>query len=250
LATLTHIRSIAPKHSYVLRLLKRLYVDLGEWEKLEHLLPELQKSKAVNEQEFRELELRTYRERLESMGKNPLALEQYWQEMPKSLHRQQLLLKTYISLLAGLGKDSMLVPLIVDALQLEWDPELVQLYGRTDLGNAAAQLAQAEEWLKGHPQDADLLLALARLCLQNRLWGKARNYLEASIGISPKAEAYHELGVLLEQMEELDEARACFRAGLGLEHSEVVRNLPHITRPTLNHQASAGNEALLPSEGI
>lgn len=245
LATLTHLRSISPKHSYVLRLLKRLYRDLGEWEKLENLLPELHKSKAVNEQEFRELEILTYRERLGSMGKNPSAMEQYWQEMPKSLHKQPVLLKTYILLLVGFGKNDMLVPMIADALQLEWDPELVQLYGRTDSRDAAAQLAQAEEWLKVRPQDADLLLALARLCLQNRLWGKARSYLEASIGISAKAEAYQELGVLLEQMEELDEARACFRAGLGLEHREVVRDLPLITRPTLKHQPSAGNEALL-----
>lgn len=247
LATLTHMRTISPKHSYVLRLLKRLYVDLGEWEKLEHLLPELHKSKAVNEQEFRELEIRTYRERLESMGKDPLALEQYWQAMPKPLRRQEVLLKTYIYLLSSLGKGSMLVPLVADALQLEWDPDLVQLYGRTDSGNAAAQLAQAEEWLKGRPQDADLLLALARLCLQNRLWGKARNYLEASIGISARAEAYQELGILLEQMDELDQARACFRAGLGLEHREVVRELPPINRPALNHQLSAGDDVLLPS---
>jgi hypothetical protein len=45
----------------------------------------------------------------------------------------------------------------------------------------ARQLQTAEGWLKDHPQDASLLLTLGRLSLQNRLWGKARDYLESSL---------------------------------------------------------------------
>lgn len=61
-----------------------------------------------------------------------------------------------------------------------------------------------------------LLLALGRLSLRNRLWGKARSYLEASIGASPRSAAYGELGRLLEQLGEQEAAREHYRKGLEL----------------------------------
>ena len=45
LATLRHLRSVAPKHTYVLRLLRRLYEQLGDWEHLRELIPELRRRK-------------------------------------------------------------------------------------------------------------------------------------------------------------------------------------------------------------
>ncbi len=45
--------------------------------------------------------------------------------------------------------------------------------------------------------DPALTLTLARLCIANKLWGKARNYLDASLTVEPSADAYAELGRLL-----------------------------------------------------
>ena len=49
LATLKHLRSVAPKHTYVLRLLRRLYEQLGDWEHLRELLPELRRRKVEDD---------------------------------------------------------------------------------------------------------------------------------------------------------------------------------------------------------
>ncbi len=236
LATLTHIRSLSPKHSYVLTLLKRLYVNLGEWDQLEQLLPELQKRKAINAEESRELELKIYRKRMELIRTDPAALEQLWQRVPRSIRQDPDCVKTYVSLQVELGAGEKVAPLIVATVQRHWDPELACLYGRIKTDSLANQLSIAEDWLKERPKDPDLLLALARLCLQNRLWGKARSYLEASIGISPKVEAYQELGLLLEQIGEPDKALECFRAGLGLERRETSRVLTRLDHLALNHK--------------
>ncbi len=240
LATLTHLRGLSPKHSYVLTLLKRLYVNLGEWERLEELLPELRRRKAVSEAEYQALEIQVYRERMASMNSDPEALEQLWQRMPKTLRQHPPLMKSYVSLQIALNEGLRVAPLITEALKRQWDPELVRLYGRIDSGDVSHHLTSAEAWLKERPQDADLLLTLALLCLRNKLWGKARSYLEASIGISPKVEAYQELGMLLEQMGELEKALECFRIGLGLERREMARRLSSVpnNRPVLNYQAS------------
>jgi len=238
LATLNHLRSIAPRHTHVLMLLKRLYINLQDWDKLDRLLPELWKRKAITEQEFRELEIRVYQERMAALSRDPDALQQLWQRMPKTLRLRQPFLKTYACYLVELGEGESVAPLIAEFLNKQWDSELVRLYGRIKSTDAAARLNTAEAWLKTRPQDPDLLLTLARLCLQTRLWGKARSYLEASIGILPKVEAYQELGLLLEQLGEADKALECFRTGLGLERRQTTRVAPVASaqRPALSYE--------------
>jgi HemY protein len=234
LATLNHLRRIAPKHTHVLMLLKRLYLNLQDWDQLEQLLPELLKRKAVSQQEFQELEVRVYQKRMAAMHKDAEALQQLWERMPKGLRQRLPFLKTYASYLVGLGAGDGIAGQIAEFLTRQWDAELVRLYGRIKTADAASRLTAAEGWLKGHPEDPDLLLTLARLCLQAQLWGKARSYLEASIGILPKVEAYQELGLLLEQLGESDKALECFRTGLGLERRQTARPLAD---PSANHPA-------------
>ena len=65
LATLKHLRSIAPQHTYVLRLLKRLYEQLGDWEHLRELMPELRKRKVEDADSLRALEIRVHQALLE-----------------------------------------------------------------------------------------------------------------------------------------------------------------------------------------
>src|SRR5690606_13388461 len=50
LATLTHLRSLAPRHPYVLRMLMKLYRELRDWEHLRDLLPELRKRNVLKDE--------------------------------------------------------------------------------------------------------------------------------------------------------------------------------------------------------
>ena len=78
------------------------------------------------------------------------------------------------------------------------------------------RLARAEDWLRHHPNDHQLLLALGRMCRDAALWGKARNYLEASVAVAATPVAHAELGQLLEQLDERETAEEHYRASLGL----------------------------------
>jgi HemY protein len=102
------------------------------------------------------------------------------------------------------------------ALDSNWSDNLAELYGRLETESGAQRLAIAESWLKQYPGNPMLLLMLGRLSLKERLWGKARSYLEASIGFAPTPQAYQELGALLEKMDESEQAMECFRTGLDL----------------------------------
>ncbi|MCG8487822.1 MAG: heme biosynthesis protein HemY [Chromatiales bacterium] len=240
LATLMHVRSLSPKHSYVMTLLKKLYENLGEWQKLEEMLPELKRRRVINEQEFQSLEGRVYGERLKQESTQLSTLVSYWQIIPKAVRQQQSMLLDYSRYMMALDAGSRVEPLIVSSIQREWSGELVALYGQIELADPSHQLATAESWLKQHPEDPTLLLTLARLSLQNKLWGKGRSYLEASIAIAPTAESYQQLGVLLERLGETDKAMQCFRSGLGLAHEEPQRSLPPIAvRPALSQSTDS-----------
>ncbi|MEJ2403567.1 MAG: heme biosynthesis HemY N-terminal domain-containing protein [Candidatus Thiodiazotropha sp.] len=243
LASLMHVRSLSPRHDYVMKLLKKLYEDLGEWQKLEEMLPDLKRRKVFPETELQSLEARVYRERLKQESTQLERLVGYWQGMPRNVRQYQGILLDYARYLIALDAGSRVEPLIVSALQREWNSELVAVYGRIVLADPSHQLATAEAWLANHPEDPVLLLTLARLSLLNKLWGKARSYLEASIAIGPTPESFQQLGLLLERLGERDKALECFRAGLGLEHEEPQKALPPIQNRTSLAQS---REPLLP----
>lgn len=96
--------------------------------------------------------------------------------------------------------------LLTDSLNEQWDSDLVMLYGDCQSEDVIGQIRQAETWLNQHQEDAGLLLALGKLCLYQKLWGKAKSYLDASISVSPSHAAYHALGILSEQSGKADEA--------------------------------------------
>ncbi|MCU7850592.1 MAG: heme biosynthesis protein HemY [Candidatus Thiodiazotropha sp. (ex Monitilora ramsayi)] len=246
LATLMHVRALSPKHSYVLKLLKKLYENLGEWQNLEEILPDLKRRHVIGDKEFQSLEHKVCQERLKQESGNVDTLVQYWQTMPKVLRQADEMLIDYCRMLMKLNAGGRAEPLIAAALQKKWHTELVMLYGQIELNDPSRQLAVAEGWLKQNPEDPTLLFTLARLSLQNKLWGKARSYLEASISIEPTPESYQQLGLLLDRLGEQEEAMGCFRAGLGLTSSEPQKALP----PIGHRPALAQPEAPTPSPDL
>jgi HemY protein len=99
--------------------------------------------------------------------------------------------------------------------------------------DARKHLERAEEWLKQHPGDPVLLLALGLLCMQQSLWGKARSYLEASLAVEPGHTAYVKLGELLERMGKADEASQVYRRGLDLALSQLKEATGGRRKPAL-----------------
>ncbi len=220
LATLRHLRSIAPKHVYVLYLLKKLYEKLESWDDLRDLLPELRRHHVLDAGELTALEHRIHRMRLADAGDNVERLQQCWNELPRSLHHAPDLILSYAEQLNRLGAEEEAEKVLREYLKKEWNPELLRLYGQVRGADSNQQLGVAEHWLNEHEHHPELLLACGRLCLHNKLWGKARSYLEASLGMEARAESYCELGNLLQQLGEKDKAAEYFRHGLELAGGE------------------------------
>lgn len=218
LATATHLKQVAPHHAHVLKLLAKLYRELRDWERLHELLPELRKREVLDEARLRQLTREVCLHRLDNAARERDAqrLQSVWKAMPREWRSDVELIATYARHLIDLGEARTAESLVANALDEAWDDRLVELFGHIQGNDPGRQLAHAERWLKEHPQEAPLLYTLARLALRNRLWGKARIYLESSISAGAEIEAYGALGALLERMGDRDGAMECYRKGVRL----------------------------------
>jgi HemY protein len=220
LATLGHLRQIAPKNKVVLKLLERLYVHLGDWQELLALLPSLRKVKLINPQQNQLFEKKIYRELLKSAkDKNEglVGLQVTWNTLPRKLQKDPEMMIAFVELMlpypeAGAEIESILSKII----KQHWDEEAVRLYGLFASPMPTKQLAKAEHWLKDYPNQAILLLTLGRLCMRCQLWGKARNYFENSLKLQASQETYIEYGKLLEVLGEQTAAVQSYREGLSM----------------------------------
>ena len=121
-------------------------------------------------------------------------------------------------LAAAQGDAALARDLIERSLGAEWNAALLALYG--DIGKieaqqrqneARARIERAERWLREHAEDPQLLSTLGRLCMAAELWGKAQNYLEASLSRGESRAAHLELARLAEREGRAAEAQKHFR---------------------------------------
>lgn len=217
LATLMHLRSIAPKHGYVLYLLMKVYERMGNWRELLKLLPDLRRSDALTAKEADAFEAKVHQQLFAAAakGEDAAKLRETWAQVPRDMRQHAEFIAIYVQQLMALGQcDGGCETLLREAIKRDFKPQLVKLYGLVRGDDLSRQLATAEGWLRDHERDADLLLTLGRLALRNQLWGKARSYLEASLGCAAQAETYCELANLLYDLGEEERARELYRQGL------------------------------------
>lgn len=233
-ATLERARRNAGKHPHVLKLLSTAYLGLEDWEALLKLLPELRKHEVLQEGELLQLERQVYTHWLQAStaagvasGGGQSLLHQRWQAMPANLREDRALLQLYVGLLIKEGDHVGADKTIQRALKQDWDSDLVRLYGYVELEHSGRQLAKAESWLSEHARDPQLLLCLGRLACRDQLWGKAREFFEASYRQRRSPEVCAELGRLLAALGEDKASADRFREGLLLRE----KSLPQLPLP-------------------
>jgi len=200
LATLTHLHSVAPRHDYVTMLLARAYYELEDWPALVEILPDVRRKKLVKESRLRAMELAGYCGVLEAAATGQQGFEQAWSALPKPIQTDPQIVRYYLDMMVRHGWHSNSAEqLLLKALNNEWDNGLIEVYGRFKSDDPNAQLARAEKWLDDYGHNEHLLLALGRIAMRARLWGKAQGYLEASIGARATPAACLALAELFEQ---------------------------------------------------
>ncbi|MDH3819713.1 MAG: heme biosynthesis protein HemY [Gammaproteobacteria bacterium] len=227
LATLRRLEEDSRNHAHALALMGRLYFKLEDWASLADLLPRLRKNTQLEPETLDRWTIRVHQQALDSAA-DVEVLDQAWKGVARKLRSDLTLLIAYYEGLVRLGLHDRAEKELAAALRTDWRGPLVRLFGLVEATDTTKQLKRAEGWLKNHGEDPDLLLAAARLCLRNELWGKARSYLETVITMRPTPEAYREYGNLLTQMGETDAAADAYKDGLFMFAAKPLTAIPHI----------------------
>ncbi|MDR2624964.1 MAG: heme biosynthesis protein HemY [Zoogloeaceae bacterium] len=220
-AALLHLQEVQRRHGRhiaALRLEMRARQGTGDVEGVLRLLRQLEKRGGMPEEAARRIRRKMHQQALMQRQANADELLAYFNALPKG-ERTPRLAESAARRLHRAGEDDAAAEIVENAIADLGDaddvlPDLAELYGQLTAtpGRAlTARIAHAEAWLAAHPRDARLLLALGRLCIRQQLWGKARNYLEASLSVAASHEAHFALACLLDTLEEPDAANRHFR---------------------------------------
>jgi len=192
-------------HIGALTLELKAHQQAGNWDEVLNVLYQLEKRAGIDEMLATQLRQQAWLGKI-GQQKDLKSIISCLKNIPSEFKRRSKITAVAARALIKHGGDSQAMQLLTDSLDEKWESELVELYGDCHSSDVVAQIEQAEKWLVQHKQDAGLLLALGKLCLYQKLWGKARNYLDASNSISPSQAAFTALGQLAEQLGNSDEA--------------------------------------------
>lgn len=224
LATLTQLQQLQENHTYVLTLLANTYKHLQDWDGLASILPQLKKHGNLSAESYLVFETQVCNGQISNLAKNAninntssQPLIDYWQSAPHHLKVLPEVIEHYAKQLISINAAGEAEKELRLYLNKHWQESTIILYSELDVMVDNKQLEMAESWLKDHQNNAYLLLALGKMCISRSLWGKARNYLEASISINPMPSNYLILARLLEEhMHEDEAAQEYYRQGLHL----------------------------------
>lgn len=194
------------KHVGALTLELKAQQQARNWDAVLDVAAQLEKRDAIDATLAEQLRQQAWLEKLRVQAHDLDALRTLWKSVPGEFRRRpkiaEAAARSFLKLKDAAGASR----LLVESLNAQWDSDLVSLYGDCRTDDIVAQIDQAERWLKQYPDDAGLMLALGKLCLHQGLWGKAQNYLDASLSLQPSRAAYSALGQLAEKLGKKEDA--------------------------------------------
>ncbi|MBS0557580.1 MAG: heme biosynthesis protein HemY [Proteobacteria bacterium] len=170
------------------------------------------------------------------------ALNALWSGLPRPQRAMPEAIAAYARRAAALGQPLAAMDEIEGALRRQWSERLVAVWGQLGPAHADTRLARAEGWLAAQPDSPALLLTLGRLCVQGKLWGKAREYLERGLALAPSAALWETLGDGLSGQNDTTGAAACYRNALRIARGESTQELSDAPRAPLDTRASIAEE--------
>ncbi len=192
LVILNELHQQSPKNKTILAEYAHLLVKQEYWSRLEEILGEVKRFRALDKAEIQSLEVQLLAGKV-ARAENPEALEQLWQSLSGRQQLKPAILAEFVEQRMGWGREQGLAELIAKSLSKQWDDRLAYQYGRIELGPAYERLKKAEKWLLNQPDNPVLLLTLGRLACMSQLWGQARHYFQESLKLQPELETFHAL---------------------------------------------------------
>ena len=208
------LKDLSARDQRNLRLLRlKLQADqaLRNWDEVLSTVSSLVKLGGIGPAEAATVRRAAHLGNLNRKAHDATALAAYWKLLPAEMRIDPAVAATAARYHLALGGNAAAQTIIEEALEREWSPSLIAIYGDAAGAEALPQIERAEKWLRVHARDPALLLALGKLCMRQGLWGKAQSYIEASLALEPTHDGHMTLAALMEKLGKTQEAVAHFR---------------------------------------
>lgn len=212
------------------RELARAALESGDLRRARAVLEPLHKSGALGTRAYATLETQVLTATL-CAATDGAALGTLWSQLPRTQRRLPAVVEAYARRASSFGLVLPAMDEVESALRREWSPRLIETYGTLTGDDVEARLHRAEGWLDAHPNDANLLLTLGRMCVRVRLWGKAHQYLQRSLALAPSSAAWESLGDAFAGQGDATQAQLCYRNALALSRGEAAMPLARRAQP-------------------
>jgi len=226
-ATLLRLQEMSPNHPYISKLLAKVYLRQKNWEALFELLPSLLKQKVVKSKDILNYKAAALGGLFEQYSKAGRLddLQKAWRKLPQDVRDNPQAVGIFVNALQNMGEVDLSAKTLVAAIDKHWDDALVELYGSLQHKDPIAAGEVGKRWLAQKSNNPAIMLTMARLNTQKKLWGKAKTFYETRLNQLPDSKAYFELAQLLESMGEQGNADTCYRVGLKYCISKEVERL-------------------------
>ena len=224
LAVVLRLRKQNPKHKHLLKMHIKVLSELEDWVSLKNLLPTVRKlAKLIPQDKLKELEekvvIQLMQQAARSHGSTASAgqanlIKEIYDDAPRAVRLSVEVLRCYVELLLQLDQSGKAEQALRTALPSVWHDSLICLYGRIKGDDLQRQLLFAEQQLQERTNDPMLLLALGRIANRMSNAEKAQEYLEAAAKIKALPEVHTELGNLLTQQGQFENACEHFNKAL------------------------------------
>ena len=213
LATIEQLQKGGARQLFVQRIALRANQHLKRWEEVLRLTHTLAKREALHPVLVQKNVQEAVAKLVQQKATDHEALLRIWKSLPKEDRKVSRVVLVMANGLFAAGKQDLAKELIEESLDQEWDQSLIDIYPDCVIPgqNALAQIQKIEAWMMKYPGELALSLALARICISQKLWGKAKSTLQGllhDVKAKPmmKADAHMCLAGLHEALDEPEQA--------------------------------------------
>ena len=234
------LQSSGARHLHAMRIALSAHVQAGHWREVMRTVRTLEKRHALNSEAAARVRRLAVRGLLADASDDPDQLVRAWEEVDSSDRLMPEVALDAARRLNFIGRGSEAAAALQAVLDRKWDERLLAEYARCEQEPGSRKtIEKAEAWLKDHPRSQPLLQCLARICLREKLWGKARAYLEECQRLGEDAQTSLALAELAEAMGDGESAARYFRkAALGLAAQGAPEQAPQRAPRTIRREAT------------
>lgn len=173
------------RHLYAQRVALRAYEQAGNWSAVLRTLRSLDKRDALHPTVSMRLRITAHTALFDAATDDLVSVRRSWNEVAERDRQVIPIADAAARAFVRAGDREASCRIIEAVLEQEWSSRLGAQYARIEGVAPRDRLARAEKWRARYPTESELLLLLGELCLLEKLWGKAREYLMQALRFAP-----------------------------------------------------------------